>query len=253
MRLFIRCRCGKIESVQRPALARADAPQRPVLGASRARVLRVLQTVGDPLGVDEIAERVSLHPNSARFHLDGLLAQGLVERVSEHREVPGRPRGLYIATADSVGVGQRNYRLLADILTNYLASNTEQPAQEAVKAGQAWGRLVTERTAPGRKVNAATATRRLVAALDDIGFEPEAVSSGGARQILLHHCPFREAVADNREVVCGVHLGLMQGLLSELNAPITAHQLDALVEPSLCIARLATRDTDGAPIHRRAG
>jgi len=83
-----------------------------------------------------------------------------------------------------------------------------------------------------------------VAALDDIGFEPEAVSNGRTRQILLHHCPFREAAANNREVVCGVHLGLMQGLLSELNAPITAHQLDALVEPSLCITRLAARDNE---------
>jgi len=49
-----------------------------------------------------------------------------------------------------------------------------------------------------------------------------------------------------------VHLGLMQGLLSELNAPITAHQLDAFVEPSLCITRLAARDNDGVRIHRRA-
>lgn len=64
--------------------------------------------------------------------------------------------------------------------------------------------------------------------------------------------PVREAAANNREVVCGVHLGLMQGLLSELNAPITAHQLDAFVEPSLCITRLAARDNDGVRIHRRA-
>jgi predicted ArsR family transcriptional regulator len=233
--------------VQGTELTHSDL-QRPILGASRTRVLRVVQAARKPVGVDEVAERVGLHANSTRFHLDALLAQGLVEKVSEQRDVPGRPRSLYTPTVESVGVGQRNYRLLAEILSSYLASHAKQPGQAAIDAGQAWGRFLTETAAPRRKITAATATRRLVAALDEIGFEPEAVSDGRTRKVLLHHCPFREAVAANREVVCGVHLGMMQGLLSELDAPIEAHRLDAFVEPSLCIARLGARDTDAAPL-----
>ena len=61
-----------------------------------------------------------------------------------------------------------------------------------------------------------------MATLDDIGFAPEPVTAGRQRRILLHHCPFREAAEEHREVVCTIHLGLMRGLLAELDAPIDA-------------------------------
>jgi predicted ArsR family transcriptional regulator len=78
----------------------------------------------------------------------------------------------------------------------------------------------------------------LVDALDDIGFAPEAVTTGRRRQILLHHCPFRETAEEHRDVVCSVHLGLMRGMLRQLNAPLDARQLDPFVEPNLCVAHL---------------
>jgi hypothetical protein len=37
----------------------------------------------------------------------------------------------------------------------------------------------------------------------------------------------------------------MQGMLAELDAPIVAERLDPFVEPSLCIAHLATKDSSG--------
>jgi predicted ArsR family transcriptional regulator len=78
--------------------------------------------------------------------------------------------------------------------------------------------------------------------LDDVGFMPQAKTSGRKRQILLHHCPFREAAIEHQEVVCAVHLGLMQGMLTELDAPLVAERLDPFVEPSLCIAHLTTKE-----------
>jgi hypothetical protein len=50
-------------------------------------------------------------------------------------------------------------------------------------------------------------------------------------------------------VVCAVHLGLMQGALAELRAPLTADSLEPFVEPSLCIASLG----DLPPATRRDG
>lgn len=209
----------KIGIVANPDLTRADPPSVPVLGASRTRVLGVLQASEKALGVDEVAGQVWLHPNTVRFHLDALVEAGLVQRSSEERAQRGRPRTLYLATADSARAGRRSYRLLAEILTSYLASQTKQPAHAALKAGEAWGRFLAERPAPFRRVDAAVATQQLVQTLDDIGFAPEAVTRGRKRQILLHHCIFREAAEEHREVVCSVHLGLMRGVLSELDAP----------------------------------
>jgi predicted ArsR family transcriptional regulator len=231
-------------------LMRADSIAVPVLGKSRSRVLTVLQDAGGPLGVGEVAEQVRLHSNTTRFHLDALVEAGLAERAAEEREVPGRPRTFYTASPDSARTGRRSYRLLAEILTSYVAAQTPQAAKAALKAGDAWGRFLADRPAPFQRVDAAAATRRLVQILDYIGFVPEAVTVGRKRQILLHHCPFREIAERHGEVVCSVHLGLMQGLLAELGAPLQAERLVPFVRPSLCVAHLAVRKS-ARPVPRR--
>lgn len=212
-------------------------------------MLEALQTAGTPLGVAELAAKVGLHPNTARFHLDGLVEQGLAERNTEERDTPGRPRALYAASRGSAPAGQRSYRLLAQILTSYLAGVSRRPEKAAQRAGEEWGRYLAQRPAPFRRVDAAAATRELVQTLDEIGFAPEATPGSRKRQVLLHHCPFREAAEQHREVVCSVHLGLMRGLLDELDAPLEAESLEPFVEPDLCVARLAARQRRGDERH----
>lgn len=215
------------------------------LGATRGRVLAALEDAGEPLAVGDVAELIGLHPNTARFHLDALVELGVAERSSETREEPGRPRSLYRAMPGGARAGQRSYRLLAEILTSYVAAEVQRPAKAAQEAGQVWGHYLAERPAPFHRIDASNATEQLVATLDGIGFAPEAVKSGRKRQVLIHHCPFRETAEEHREVVCSIHLGLMQGLLTELDAPISVERLDAFVEPSLCVAHLATRSQPG--------
>lgn len=223
-----------------------DAGEQQVLGESRLRVLTLLQDAGRPLGVADVADSTGLHANTARFHLDGLVDAGLVERSTESREQPGRPRALYAARPGSARGGQRSYRLLAEILTDYLAAHAARPAKEALAAGTRWGRHLAQAPsgmrARRRPADASAATRDLVAMLNDVGFQPEARTLRHERQILLHHCPFRETAMEHEEVVCAVHLGLMQGMLTELDAPIVADRLDPFVEPSLCIAHLRPKD-----------
>lgn len=232
-------------------VTRADPPGATQLGDSRARVLEALQIADEPLGVGDVAAKVDLHPNTARFHLDGLVEQGLAERSNEHRDAPGRPRALYTAAAHRAPAGRRSYRLLAQILTSYLASTSRQPEKAALAAGEEWGRYLADRPAPFRRVDAAAATEQLTEVLDDIGFAPEPVTAGRTRKILLHHCPFREAAEAHREVVCPVHLGLMRGILAELDAPVDATRLDPFVEPDLCVAHLASRGHGGRPRRSR--
>jgi predicted ArsR family transcriptional regulator len=231
----------KIASVAAHPL-RSDPDPDPVraLGHTRSRVWVLLQGAADPLAVTEVADRMGLHANTARFHLDGLVDAGLVERAIEDRGVPGRPRTLYSANSDAAITGRRSYRLLTEILASLLASQ-RQPAKAAMDAGNAWGRYLVSKPAPFEHVDSASATRQLVSALDDIGFAPEAVTAGRKRRILLHHCPFRDVVESQGEVICSIHLGLMQGLLGELDAPLHAERLEPFVEPSLCVAHLGPR------------
>lgn len=230
----------------------ADAPEGRALGESRSRVLETLQNSATSLGVGEVAAKVGLHPNTTRFHLDGLVEQGLIERTREGRDTPGRPRSLYRAVPGGPRAGQRSYRLLAQILTSYLAGASRQPEKAALRAGEEWGRYLAERPAPFRRYDASAANRQLVEALDDIGFAPEPVTVGRRRQILLRHCPFREAAEQHREVVCSVHLGLMRGMLAELDAPLDAERLEPFVEPDLCVTHLASRQRGDGTSRRGA-
>jgi predicted ArsR family transcriptional regulator len=214
-------------------------------GASRQRILHLLREAPAGLGVQTLAERTGLHANTVRFHLERLAADGLVDRQVEERGEPGRPRLTFTAAPrPDPSRDRRNYQLLAEILTSYVTGTAADPAQAATAAGRTWGQYLTERPPPYRRVTEEEAVTRLLGILDAIGFAPERAPDD-ERTVLLPHCPFREIAAEHREVVCSIHLGLMQGALAEMRAPVTADRLLPFVEPSLCVARLAPA-TDAA-------
>jgi predicted ArsR family transcriptional regulator len=212
-----------------------DAPAAAATRRRREQVLGLLRSSAAALSAADVAQASGLHVNTARFHLDALVDAGLAERTSEPRDQPGRPRILY--TSQGPAPGPRSYGLLAEMLTGLVASLPDAgPA--AVGAGQAWGRHLVERAAPSERVDATAALARLNRVLDAIGFEPEVRTSKKGTEVRLHHCPFREVAEKHTDVVCAIHLGLLQGALSELRAPVEATSLEPFVTPTLCVARL---------------
>jgi len=224
-------------------------PSPTALGESRGRVLDVLRAIDGPAGVQDVAERIGLHSNTARFHLDRLVDAGLAERQTESQGRPGRPRMVYVATPSDVPAGQRSYRLLAEMLTGLVNEKLPEPGAAAEKAGETWGRYLAERPAPGQEVDAAEGLRRLSTVLADVGFDPGPIDDAERPVIPLRHCPFREVAQRSREVICSLHLGLMRGALAETRAPLAAERLDPFVEPSLCLAHLrpVSRGKRGRP------
>ncbi|MGH3192007.1 MAG: helix-turn-helix transcriptional regulator [Streptosporangiaceae bacterium] len=210
------------------------------LGESRARVLDLLRAAGRPLGVQHVAEQAGLHPNTARFHLDALVDAGLATREPQPRETPGRPSMAYRAAESDGPTGQRRYRLLAEMLTSMIAGVMPEPREAAAEAGREWGRYLTEQPPPYQRLDAGQAIEKLDSALAEIGFAPEAVAEGGGYRLHLHQCPFREVAERHQDVVCALHLGLMQGVLEQLRAPVSAERLVPFAEPSVCIAELTT-------------
>jgi predicted ArsR family transcriptional regulator len=207
------------------------------LGRSRAEVLDCLRRVGKPVAVAEVAEAAGLHVNTARFHLDALVEEGLAERHAEHASGPGRPRILYGARSDAADV--RSYRLLAQMLADLVAALDPRGATAAA-AGRTWGRQLVDAPGEARQLETGEALRRLRSLMADIGFEPEL--DGDATQMRIHHCPFHEIADQKPGVVCAVHLGLMQGALEELGAPIGVSALDRFVTDHECVAHLASTD-----------
>jgi predicted ArsR family transcriptional regulator len=205
----------------------------------RGQVLALLQDAAEPMTAAQVATATGLHINTARFHLEGLAADGHATRRAEARELPGRPSVLY--AADGTSVRPRSYRLLAEMLTG-LVDTLSDPGAAAAEAGHAWGRHLIERTSPSERIDSDEALGRLGRVLAAVGFEPEIHTEQPAQpEIHLRHCPFREVAARHQEVVCGLHLGLMRGALAELRAPLEATELEPWVTPTLCVARLGQR------------
>jgi predicted ArsR family transcriptional regulator len=216
------------------------------LGRSRTDVLDMLRAADGPLGVREVAKRMGLHQNTARFHLEALTAAGLAVRETEDREMPGRPKIGYRAIADGPG-GRRRYRLLAEMLTSLITGTMPDPGRAAEEAGREWGAYLTEQPPPYQKLSAEEAVGKLTAIMQDLGFAPqtEPGDGGGQYQLWLRQCPFREVAQHHQDVICSLHLGLMRGALDRMRAPVTADRLDPFIEPSLCVARLAERENPG--------
>ncbi|WP_084960702.1 helix-turn-helix transcriptional regulator [Thermoactinospora rubra] len=233
---------------ERSGGARSErAAERPVAPATGRRrlILTMLRESGSPLSVADIAERLGVHPNTARFHLDALAETGQVERVHAVPSGPGRPPLAYRARPGMDRGGPRSYRLLAEILAGNLAADPE-PVTRAIEAGRAWGGFLVDRPSPSEEVTRQAAVQRLVRLLDDLGFAPDEGPSegpaGGPAQIGLRHCPFLELVGTQGKVICPLHLGLMQGAMAAIGAPVTVDRLDPFARPDLCLAHLATAD-----------
>jgi predicted ArsR family transcriptional regulator len=210
---------------------------RVLAGISRSRLVSVLRQAKRPMGIRELADKVGLHPNTAREHLDQLVATGFVERVRAEPTGRGRPSFSYLASA-SDGEGDASaYRALASVLATELASR-DDTKEAAASAGERWGRSMAAGHGPAP--SAAQGVERLVGLLEEVGFAPEAPSDAEA-PIRLRHCPFGTLARERGDVVCGVHLGLMRGALRELDAPLDAIALEPFVERDLCLAHLAAR------------
>ena len=136
----------------------------PLLGQRRAEVLDMLRAVGSPVGVREVADRMGLHPNTARFHLDALVEAGLAARAPQARSAPGLPSTGYQVAGGGIS-GRRQYRLLAEMLTSLISGVLPRPGEAAAEAGRQWGRYLTDQPAPYQRVDADHAVEELTGSL----------------------------------------------------------------------------------------
>lgn len=206
----------------------------------RAEVLAALRRARSGLGTAEVAERVGVHQNTVRFHLDRLLEDGLVEKVATAPQGPGRPAAVFRAVARMDPTGPRDFKVLAEILTEGLALS-ERPSTLARDFGRTWGHkhAIGGRARPRGRAG----VRQLVDLLETLGFAPERdrLEDDGHRTIGLRHCPFLEAAHAHAEVICPVHLGLMQGATQAWGTSYDVEGLDPFVTPDRCVVHLRER------------
>lgn len=202
-------------------------------------MLDLLRASPSPVGVQEVAEQVGLHPNTARFHLEGLVEAGLATRAPRLRGTPGRPSMAYRASADDTAAGVRRYRLLAEMLTGLVSAAMPEPAKAAEEAGREWGAYLAEQPPPYHRPDREEALAKLTAVLSEMGFAPQARADGKELRVRLRQCPFQEVARRHQDIVCALHLGLMRGALARMRAPLTTQRLEPFAAPNICVAHLA--------------
>jgi predicted ArsR family transcriptional regulator len=226
----------------------ASATHKALSAESRLALLDALEEADGPLDAVEAGHRVGLHRNTARVHLDQLVGVGLVDKHAEQRSLPGRPRVLYAKAAGAAegvrpdeGSDDVDYRELARVLAAQLAGSPDS-AHQAELAGRQWARAVDKADLPSGPVASQVAIDAVTGIMDNLGFRP--VADG--HRILLRRCPFAEVAREQRQVVCGVHLGMLQETFESVDAPVVMGRLDSFVQddPLLCVVHVAGQEKD---------
>src|ERR1700710_2805057 len=137
------------------------------------------------LTATELAERLGLHANTVRLHLDRLREAGLVDVEPVHRGTVGRPTHVYSLAPGAPGLGfdPPSYTLLAGLLAA-LAERVGADGEEATEIGRAWG------AEGGKRARSRSCVKALGAELSRLGFEPATETSGVETDMAFTHCPF---------------------------------------------------------------
>jgi predicted ArsR family transcriptional regulator len=174
----------------------------------RRSIYDVVAREQDAVGRDAAAAGAGVPRSTAAFHLDRLVDAGLL--TVEYRRLSGRtgpgagrPAKLYRPiTTELIGsIPERHYELAADIL----AAGAERADRDHTSVAAAAASAARER---GREIGADCGA--VETALSACGYTPV---TGDGDDIVMGNCPFHALADRHPDLVCGVNLALVEGLL----------------------------------------
>ena len=193
----------------------------------------------DAVGRDAAAAATGTTRENAAFHLDKLVEAGLLEasyRRLGGRTGPGagRPSKVYRRSGQhlQVTVPARRYELAAEVLALAL----EQPRAKNASAGVAAAarRVGASLGAAARaRGGRASPLRRLTRLLEAQGYEPTEAPRGVVR---MRNCPFHEIQRSHPDLICGMNLAFMEGIVEGAAADGVKATLDP--QPGRCCVTL---------------
>jgi predicted ArsR family transcriptional regulator len=196
----------------------------------RLALYRFVSGQPGPVGRDAAAESVGVPRHTAKFHLDKLVEEGLLDvefRRLTGRAGPGagRPAKLYRRSDRQISVTlpDREYELAGELMATAIersaaAGSAVVPAlHEAARArGQALGDRV--KADVGRRSGRAALLTATTEALAACGYEPRVEGAC----VTLANCPFHALAQRHAELVCGMNLALLDEMVSRSEGRLTA-------------------------------
>jgi predicted ArsR family transcriptional regulator len=214
----------------------------------RLELYRYVVAQPEPVSRERAASGVGVPHHVAKFHLDKLEEDGLLE--VEYRRPPGRsgpgagrPAKLYRRSARHITVSlpERRYDLAGHVLAQAVgaAKRAGLPMDHLIsEAAHAVGRTLAEQAEqadePGsRRADPLSAATEALAVN---GYEPRLTDD----RITLTNCPFHDLAASHPALVCALNLDLINGLLGTSGSA----GLSARLDPSpgrCCVTVTVTR------------
>ncbi len=194
-----------------------------------------------PVSRDQAAKALGVKRALAAFHLDRLVREGWLEasyRRLSGKTGPGAGRTSKLYSRSGKGVflalPPRNYELLARLQAATLGGVGSGEGKDDLESrARDYGiKLGTSlRAEPGAFGRRGTTERGLLTSLKEEGFEPRI---DGDMNIRLRNCPFYNIASEYTELVCGMNLALMQGIvkgagISELQASLDPREGECCV------------------------
>jgi predicted ArsR family transcriptional regulator len=216
----------------------------------RAALFTFVRDASEPVSREAAAAAVGISRKLAAFHLDKLVAVGLVtSRIGTGSGRVGRAPRLYELSGQDVQVcvPAREHGTLAEILlAAVLDEHPDERAQQAVlrvarETGARMGRDERDRVRPGR-IGPERALSVATTLLERHGFSP----SRDAQQVVLRNCPFHPFAQTAPALVCGLNHAFLAGVLEGLQAD-TVEAVLAPCEGHCCVRLVAGPDRRTAP------
>jgi predicted ArsR family transcriptional regulator len=210
-------------------LAAVGALQDPV----RRSLYRYVAAQSGEVSRDEAAAAAGIQRQLAAFHLDKLVEAGLLDtsyRRLSGRSGPGagRPAKLYRRSLAErvVSLPPRKYDLAAGLLADAVEEAGDRPARAALtevarRFGQRLGQEIVSRL--GSRASRERRMDALAESLGDYGYEPRREG----RSVRLSNCPFHALAEGHRDLVCGMNLTLVEGVVEGMRSG----DLDPCLEP----------------------
>ena len=210
------------------------------MGNAFQREIALVAVLGDPLrrrlyefvvahhdgsvNRDMAAAGVAIARHVAKFHLDKLEEEGLLEaeyRRPTGKQGPGagRPTKYYRRSSREISVSlpQRHYDLAARVLAQgiTLSQTMDISIADALEdSATNFGQLMAQEVKS--KLDKDSSTRNVKAAITEVladhGYEPRKEEG----RLLLANCPFHSLAKEYTALICGINHNLMNALIKEL-------------------------------------
>jgi predicted ArsR family transcriptional regulator len=221
----------------------------------RRRLYEFVCSQDQPVSRDQAAHAVGIARHKAKFHLDRLEAEGLLQAdyvrlTGRSGPGAGRPAKRYQRGRQefAVTLPARDYQLAGHIMADAISESTRTgtPILEAIKDAAVVRGAALANAGADRPRDTEAALDFAVRILSEHGYEPRRTD----HTVAMANCPFHALAASHPELVCGLNHAMLSGFVDAAAPGL----LEAHLEPgeNRCCVLITARSGPSTFARRQA-